>query len=258
MEVEAAVDNGRRKEREKGRTLKTLALLVSIILLIVGAVGAPLLTRIYFLHGGARIWVTTFSQFAAFPIVLPFIYGSYYRRQQRETRIFYLSAKMKAASVVLGLIGVFNSWVSSYGVMAVPVSTGTLLIATQIIFTGLFAFILVRQKFTAFSVNAVVLLVIGIVLLGVQSSSDRPPGESTKKYLYGFFAMIACAVLLGLTFPLIQWVYIKFKQNPSLSTILEMQIIMSITGTVFCAVAMAINYDYRVKERKKEKKAIFR
>ena len=257
MEVEAAVDNGGRKEREKGKTLKTLALLVSIILLVVGVQGAPLLTRIYFLHGGARIWVTSFVQFAAFPIVLPFIYGAHYRSQQRETSAIYLSGKIKAASVVLGLIGAFNSWVYSYGVMAVPISTGTLLLATQIIFTGLFAFLRVRQKFTAFSVNAVVLLVIGIVLLGVQSSSDRPPGDSAKKYLYGFFALIAAAVLLGSTFPLTQWVYVKFKQNSSLSTILEMQIITSITGTVFCAVAMAINYDYRVRE-KKEKKTIFR
>ena len=251
MEVHPALDDNRRKDRKRGRTLRNVALLLSIVILTVGILGAPIVTRIYFVHGGTRVWVTTLAQFIAFPIVLPFIYGSYaHRNRNGDTRVFHLSVKVMAASVAVGLIGVLNAWFYAYGIMSIPASTSTLIISTQIVFTALFAFLFVRQKFTAFSVNAIVLLLIGIVLLGVQSGSERISGQSTKKYLLGFFAMLTAAALFGLSLPLIQWIYLRFKQKQSISTVLEMQLIYSVVGSVFSAVAMAINHDYRVRKKK--------
>lgn len=247
MAIEAQAPDREETERERKETIRRVTLLLSIIFLVVGAVGAPLLTRIYFLHGGSRVWVTTIAQFIAFPVILPVLYAAYLRSSRRgERKLVELSAKVMATSVGIGIIAAVDSYLYAYGSMTLPVSTSTLLIATQVVFTAIFAFLLVRHKFTAFSINAIVLLVIGAVLLGVQSNGDRPPGESDKKYYLGFFAMIGAAVLYGLMMPLIQWTYWWFKQKATLTTVMEMQIIISVSGVVFSAVAMIINKDFPV------------
>ncbi|KAH1113280.1 hypothetical protein J1N35_006658 [Gossypium stocksii] len=43
----------------------------------------------------------------------------------------------------------------AYGLSRLPVSTASLIIALQLAFTAVFAFLLVKQKFTAYSINAV-------------------------------------------------------------------------------------------------------
>ncbi|CAA7394167.1 unnamed protein product [Spirodela intermedia] len=253
MAIEARSSAPEERGRERKETFRRVALILSIIFLVVGAVGAPLLTRIYFLHGGSRVWVTTFVQFIAFPLVLPLLYASYLRRWQRgERKLVQLSAKVTAASVGIGIIAAADAYLYTYGSMSLPLSTSTLVFSTQVVFTAVFAFLLVRQKFTAFSVNAIVLLVIGAVLLGVQSSGDRPPGVSDKKYYLSFFAMIGAAVLYGLMMPLIQWTYWWFKQKATLTTVIEMQVIMSVSGIVFSAVAMIINKDFPAIKREAE------
>ncbi|CAA6658029.1 unnamed protein product [Spirodela intermedia] len=240
MAIEAQSSAPEKRGRERKETFRRVALILSIIFLVVGAVGAPLLTRIYFLHGGSRVWVTTFVQFIAFPLVLPLLYASYLRRRQRgERKLVQLSAKVTAASVGIGIIAAADAYLYTYGQCPSPCPPRRW-------------FSQRRQKFTAFSVNAIVLLVIGAVLLGVQSSGDRPPGVSDKKYYLSFFAMIGAAVLYGLMMPLIQWTYWWFKQKATLTTVMEMQVIMSVSGIVFSAVAMIINKDFPAIKREAE------
>ncbi|KAL8505474.1 hypothetical protein ACS0TY_016645 [Phlomoides rotata] len=46
-------------------------------------------------------------------------------------------------------------------------------------------------KFMAYSINTVVLLTVGPVVLGLHASSDRPKGKSNKEYWVGFFITMA-------------------------------------------------------------------
>ncbi|CAA6658164.1 unnamed protein product [Spirodela intermedia] len=249
MAIEAQSSAPEERGKERKETFRRVALLLSIIILVVGFVGAPLLIRIYFLHGGSRVWVTTIVQFIAFPLVLPLLYASYlHRRRRGDRKLIQLSANITAASLVIGIISAADGYLYAYGSMSLPVSTSTLVFSTQLVFTAVFAFLLVRQKFTAFSVNAIVLLVIGAVLLGVQSSGDRPPGVSDKKYYLSFIAMIGAAVLYGLMMPLIQWTYWWLKQKATLTTVMEMQVVMSVSGVVFSVVPMIINKDFPAEQ----------
>nr|GMD99569.1 purine permease 3-like [Ipomoea batatas] len=73
-----------------------------------------------------------------------------------------------------------------------PVSTSSLVVASQLAFTAGAAFVLVKQRFT---VNAVVLLTIGAGELAVGSRGDRPAGESKKEYVAAFLMTLGAAAL---------------------------------------------------------------
>lgn len=73
-------------------------------------------------------------------------------------------------------------YVYSLGAQALPLSTSSLLMATQLSFNAGFAFLLAGLRFTPFSTNAVVLLTVGPAVLGVGPSSENPAGESSRAY----------------------------------------------------------------------------
>lgn len=62
------------------------------------------------------------------------------------------------------------------GIARLPVSTATLIFATQL------AFIIVNQKFSPYSINAIVLLMAGVEVLTINSNNDRPKGISKPCY----------------------------------------------------------------------------
>ncbi|XP_078437500.1 purine permease 3-like isoform X2 [Wolffia australiana] len=247
MEVESRSFASKHEERvTKGRkTFGSWRLLISIIGLVVGSIGGPLLTRVYFVHGGSRIWLTTLLQFVAFPLCLPFMYFAYLHRKRRgENSLVVLSPKARVAGLGLGILNTVICYIYGYGSLSLPLSISTIILYAQVVFNALFAFLLVKHKFTVFSVNALVVLVSGVVLLGVQSSSERSPGEDNTRYYKGFVAMIGTSVLNGLLFPLIEWTFLKFKQKLSVTAVVELQIIFSISGGVFTVVGMLINHDF--------------
>ncbi|KAI4989997.1 hypothetical protein ZWY2020_038360 [Hordeum vulgare] len=92
------------------------------------------------------------------------------------TPLFLMSPRLLAAVVAVGLMTGLDDILYAYGLAYLPVSTSSILISTQLAFTAAFALLLVRQRFTAFSVNAVVLLSVGAAMLGMNAGGDRPAG----------------------------------------------------------------------------------
>ena len=126
----------------------------------------------------------------------------------------------------------------TYGIAKLPISTSALIIASQLAFTAAFAFLLVKQKFTSYSVNAIFLLSIGAGVLALHSSSDRPANESNKEYYLGFFMTLAAATLYGFILPLVELTYKKAKQAITYSLVMEIQMVMCFFATVFCTVGI--------------------
>ncbi|XP_019174181.1 PREDICTED: purine permease 3-like [Ipomoea nil] len=237
--------------------MRRILLFLSCIILSIGNCGGPLLIRLYFLRGGNRVWFSSWLQTAGFPVIFIPLLVSYHHRRRRacndestKSRKFFLITPF--LSIAAALFGVFlgvDNYLYSYGVSKLPVSTSSLIMATQLVFTAGFAFLLVKQKFTAFSINAVVLLTVGAVVLGLRAGSDRPAGESNKAYLLGFVLTVAAAALSGMMLPLIELSYLKAKQAASFSVVLEFQMIMGFVGTIFSTVGMIINKDFEVIPR---------
>ncbi|CAH9066997.1 unnamed protein product [Cuscuta epithymum] len=235
--------------------MKRLLLCLSSIILAVGVCGGPLLLRLYFLRGGHRIWFSSWLQTAGFPIIFIPLLISYHRRRRggenpkTTTTLFQISPCLSICAALIGVLVGADNYAYSYGMAKLPVSTSSLVSATQLAFTAAFAFLLVKQKFTAFSVNAVVLLTLGAVVLGVHAGNDRPHGEPKNAYTVGFVLTVVAAALYGLILPLVELSYAKAKQTISLSLVLEYQVIMSFVATVFSTIGMLINKDFEIWSR---------
>ncbi|KAM6560637.1 hypothetical protein CsatA_029876 [Cannabis sativa] len=248
------------KEMEEDENRKTkqrrILLIVNCILLTIGNCGGPLIMRLYFLRGGKRVWLSSWLETGGWPIILVPLAAAYYQRRRSHNpsnKIIQMKPFLFIGSAVIGLLTGFDDYMYAYGVARLPISTSSLIIASQLAFTAVFAYLLVKQKFTSYSVNSVVLLTTGAAVLALHTSSDRPNGESEKSYVIGFLMTVAAAVLYGLILPLVELMYKKSKQRITYSLVLEIQLVMCFFATAFCTVGMLINRDFKAisKESKK-------
>ncbi|XP_062164610.1 purine permease 1-like [Alnus glutinosa] len=232
--------------------MKKVLLILNCVLLSIGNCGGPLIMRLYFIHGGKRVWLSSWLETGGWPIVLLPLTVTYFHRRSTQgprAKLYFMKPPLFIASAGIGIITGFDDYLYAYGVARLPVSTSSLIIASQLAFTAGFAFLLVRQKFTSYSINAVVLLTIGPSVLALHTSNDRPGGESNKQYLVGFLMTVAAAALYGFLLPLIELTYKKAKQEITYSLVMEVQIVMSLFATLLCTVGMLINKDFKAIPR---------
>ncbi|CAA3003036.1 purine permease 3-like [Olea europaea subsp. europaea] len=237
-------------ETQASTTMKKVLLGLNCILLAIGNCGGPLVIRLYFIRGGKRIWFSSWLETSAWPIIFIPLTIAYMQRRKTgsatyKTRFFLMEPRVLIASAAIGILTGLDTYLYAYGVAKLPVSTSALVISTQLAFTAGFAFLLVKQKFTGYSINAIVLLTTGAAILGLHTSGDRPEGESKKEYLLGFFLTLAAAALYGFILPLVELMYLKAKQAITYTLVLEIQMVISFFATAVCTVGMLINNDFQ-------------
>lgn len=242
-------------EAEMSKNMKRFLLVANCLMLSIGNCVAPLANRLYFVKGGKRTWLTCALETAGFPFLIFPILASYiYRRKKGgpNTKLISISPSLIIPCAVIGLLTGVDDYMDSAGVSKLPVSTYSLVLASQLGFTAFFAWILVRQKFTFLHINAIFLLTAGAVVLAFHSGSDVPANESKKDYIIGFLMIIGVSVLYGFILPIIELMYKKAKQPITYSLVMEMQMVMAFSATVFCVVGMLINHDFRAIPREAE------
>ncbi|KAG2643937.1 purine permease 1-like [Panicum virgatum] len=247
------------------RLLRNPVLVANFVLMVVGSAGGPLFLRAYFLRGGARKWLSAFLQTAGFPILLVPLCASFSRRRRRRRSgsgeeasstkaaggapFFLMTPRLLAASAGIGVMTGLDDLLYAYGLAYLPVSTSSILISTQLAFTAAFALLLVRQRFTAFSVNAVALLSVGAVMLGMNAGGDRPAGVSRAQYGAGFAMTLGAAALFGLVLAVMELSQARHAARPGAAAVtytlvIEMQLVIGLTATIFTAVGMLVNNDF--------------
>lgn len=219
-----------------------ILLVLNCVALSIGGAAGTMLIRFYFLHGGNRIWFTAWLQTAACPLLILPIWISSRTKQPSEST--HVSPKLFLASVAIGILTGLDNFLYSWGLAYLPLSTSSLVIAPQLAFNALFAFFLVKQKFTVYSVNAIILLTMGSVMLAFHADGDRPQGVTSREYWLGFFAAGAAAALYGFILPLIELVYKKTTRKITYTLVMEMQLLMSLSASVVCTVGMVVNKDF--------------
>ncbi|XP_058097257.1 purine permease 1-like [Magnolia sinica] len=240
--MEGGVSTSPPKDTQK-RTINWWMIAINCTFTAVGTICGPLLMRLYYLHGGSRKWLTSWLQTAGFPIVLLPL-SILYIRQRASGMPFFAEPKLLMSSAVIGLLIGLDNFLYSLGLSFLPVSTSSLLFATQLAFTAFFALIIVRQKFSPYSVNAVVLMTLGSVLLGIRKSGDRPPEVSNGEYLLGFIMTIGAAALLGFILPCTELAYAKARKAITYPVVLQFQFNTTMFATIFCTIGMIINKDF--------------
>ncbi|KAI3887979.1 hypothetical protein MKW92_036735 [Papaver armeniacum] len=257
------------KEKKKETSIKlSWPLIFCCILLLVGQVGGPLLLRLYFSHGGQRKWLSSWLQNAAFPFLLIPILLSWFKSKSKSKSYdsqslstndvnpstnrklrFFVTRKLFISSVILGIMFGLDGFLYSLGLSYLPVSTSTLLMATQLAFTAVFALVLVKQKFTPYSINSVVLLILGSVVLAFHTSGDTPSGVSKGQYFLGFFMTLGAAALFGFILPLIELVYANACKVITYDLVMQMQFLTSLFATLFSTIGALINKDFQAISR---------
>ncbi|KAF8096555.1 hypothetical protein N665_0306s0012 [Sinapis alba] len=233
--------------------MKNGLLVLICMILAIGTCGGPLLTRLYYNNGGERIWFMSFLSTAGFPVILIPLVISFLSRRNRnnsenieKTEIVLMETPMFMASTVIGLLIGLDNYCFAYGLAYLPVSTTSLIVGTQLGFNAIFSFFIVKQKFTPFSVNAVVLLTAGTGILALRGDGDRPADVSHKEYVVGFLVTLTAAVLYAFILPVVELTYKKVRQEITFTLVLEMQLVMCIAASCFCLVGMLVEGDFKV------------
>ncbi|CAL9162856.1 unnamed protein product [Musa hybrid cultivar] len=262
MEVEGQDLDRRNKDAppQMNKGLRRALIGVNCVLMAIGNAGGPLLLRLYFHSGGKRQWLSGWLETGGWPIIfLPLLVSYLHRRRrllrgpghrhQPPTKLFLITRPLFLYCAALGLLLGLDDFLYAYGLSFLPVSTSALLISAQLVFTAFFAFVLVKQKFTPYSINSVVLLTVGAVMLGLHVSSDRPNNVTRGEYYMGFVLTLGAAAVYGLFLPLVELTYTKAKQAITYTLVMEMQMVMGFFATAFCTVGMLVNKDFQAIPR---------
>lgn len=165
METERQANNGN-GHIQANKSIKRFLIALNCVLLGLGDTGGPLTSRLYFRHGGHRNWLSSFLETAGFPILLlPLCINYLYRRHSsRSAPIFFITPCLFLACIGLGLLTGVDDYLYAYGLSFLPVSTSAILLSTHLSFTAFFAFLIVKQRFTVFTINSIALLTTGTII----------------------------------------------------------------------------------------------
>ncbi|KAF5733589.1 triose-phosphate transporter family protein [Tripterygium wilfordii] len=227
------------EQRTNNKTGKPYFILLGLnyAFLFVGSISSSLLSKYYFIHGGSSKWVSTWVQCAGFPLLLPPIYAPYYLLKCTNRRPFSsFTPRILILSIFVGLMLGLNNLLFSWGNSYLPVSTSSLLLASQLVFNLILSVIIVKQKITFLNLNCVILLTVSSVLIGLDSDHNKPPGLTQLKYYIGFFCTIGAGLLFALYLPVMEKIY---KKVTCYSMVMEMQLVMEIAATVLATVGMS-------------------
>ncbi|GAB4844960.1 hypothetical protein Ancab_038354 [Ancistrocladus abbreviatus] len=237
-------------------TKRTTLLLLNCLTLAIGIGGRPLVTRLYYIHGGKSIWLQAWLETAAFPIIAS-KFGPTHSSSSSPRKPVNLNLSLFISAVLIGILGGAADYFYEYWVKHVPMSCWHILVTqllycctalqlvTQLAFTAAFTFLLVHQRFTPHWINSVVLLTMGAAVLAMHTNSDRPENVTSKQYYMGF-AMLLSAAICALMLPSIELGYTKANMDMDYPLVMEFQFVLSLSATLFCTVGLIISKDFKV------------
>ncbi|CAI0545175.1 unnamed protein product, partial [Linum tenue] len=229
---------------------------------LLGQSAALLLGRLYFLKGGNSKWMSSVVQVLGFPVLIPFYIFITMKEGQKGVAIddeddddrkppspYTLGAIYASLGLIIGL----NCFLYSVGLQNLPVSTYTLLCASQLAFNSFFSYFINGQKFTPFVVNSLVLLTISSVLLVFNkddtSSSSTAPAISRVKYIIGFLCTLTSSALYGVVLSVTQFVFTRVVKRQTFKQVMEMIITENVVASVVTVVGLFASGEWRSIDR---------
>ncbi|KAJ4826635.1 hypothetical protein Tsubulata_002239 [Turnera subulata] len=220
------------------------------VFLLAGQSVATLLARLYFDRGGNSNWMATFVQPCGFMILLPlyFISSAPKNPDDANTTTNTSSPSFLVLMLIYISFGIFiaaDCMFYSLGQKYLPVSTFSLLCASQLGFNALFSFFLNSQKFTPFIVNSLVLLTISSALLVFQGKSVTSVENPEGKYAVGFICTVVASAGYGLLLSLTQFAFRKILKQANFKVVLDMIIYPSVVATCVVLVGLFASGEWK-------------
>lgn len=212
------------------------------VFVIAGQAVATLLGRQYYDKGGKSTWLATLVQLSGFPILIPFYFFPPLKNITKTKNTANISTKPASPMAVggvyisLGLLVAVDCYLYSVGLMYIPVSTYSLICASQLAFNALFSYFLNSQKFTPFIINSLLLLTLSSTLL--VSDGDSSNKVSRGKYIIGFLCTVGASAGYGLVLSLTQLSFHKVIKKQTFTAVMDMIIFQSVVATAAILVGL--------------------
>ncbi|CAN6459093.1 unnamed protein product [Victoria cruziana] len=216
-------------------------LFLSSAAMLVAFPASSLLSRFYFFNGGKSKWIISWVAVAGWPLTA-LLLVTLYLRGIPPTR---LTANLCFSYILLGLLSAADNLMFAWAYAFLPASTAALIASSSLVFSAIFGYALVENKLNSCTINAIVVITAGTVLIGLDSSSDRLPGVTSKQYAVGFVWDILGSALHGLIFALSELLFVKILGRRSFHVVLEQQTIVSLLAFVFTTIGVALNKDFK-------------
>ncbi|XP_012072056.1 probable purine permease 10 [Jatropha curcas] len=219
--------------------------------LLVGQTVATILGRLYFDRGGNSKWMATFVQTAGFPINLLFYFFTPFKNLKPSNNIIIIhtnsTSKLKLV-LIYTMFGIFlaaNCLLYSLGLLYLPVSTFSLISASQLGFNALFSFFLNSQKFTPFIINSVFVLTISSTLLVFQDDSTESKKISKGEYVIGYICTVTASAGYALMLSSTQFCFKKVFKQENFKIVLDMIFYPSIVATLAILVGLFASGEWK-------------
>ncbi|XP_065877926.1 probable purine permease 10 [Euphorbia lathyris] len=215
-----------------------------IISLLCGQSIALILGRLYFVKGGNSKWLATLVQIIGFPVLIPYYFIIKVKKPDPNTKSPSLLT-LSAIYLTFGMLIAADCYLYTIGLQYLPVSTYTLICASQLSFNSFFSYFLNSQKFTPFIINSLVLLTISSVLLVFNNESSDPNGVSRVKYIIGFVCTVAASAGYGLVMSLTQLCFTKVLKSRTFNIVMGLIIYQQVVASGAVMVGLFASGEWR-------------
>lgn len=227
----------------KSRPLRHWILLgLSAAAMLVAFPASSLLSRLYFAKGGKSKWVASWVAVAGWPIPALLLIPMYSFNEVSPTP---LNLKLTVSYIGLGFLSAADNLMYAYAYAYLPASTASLLASTVLVFSTLFGYFIVKNKINAAIINSIVIITAAMVIIALDSESDRYSYVTNTQYVMGFFWDIIGSALHGLIFALTELVFDKFLGRRSFHVVMEQQVMVSLFGFLFTTLGMVASKDFQ-------------
>ncbi|XP_020600142.1 probable purine permease 11 [Phalaenopsis equestris] len=229
-----------------------LLVVLNIFFLLVGQTVATLLARFYYDQGGNSKWLSTLVQTALFPLLyiffifFPTTTTSSFSSPSPNTISGPSTRKLALIYTALGLLIAANNLMYSYGLLYLPVSTYSLICASQLAFNAIFSYFINSQKFTPLIFNSVVLLSFSSALLGLDKDSSGDSSTIPRgKFILGFILTVGASASFSLILSLMQLTFEKVLKKETFAVVLEMQIYTAFVASCAAVVGLFASGEWK-------------
>ncbi|KAF8775022.1 hypothetical protein HU200_005071 [Digitaria exilis] len=193
--------------------------------------------------------MTTLTQSGGSPLLaIPLLLTPPGEEQPRQPQ----PAASKLATIYIGigvLIGVDNL-MYAYALQYLPVSTFSLVAATQLGFNAVTSRLINAQRFTPLIANSVVVLTFSAALLGVSSASDGTSSSGDHqprgKYAAGFVLTLAASAIFALILSLYELTFEKVVKAQTPRWVLRVQMYSSLVASAVAVAGMMTSGEWRM------------
>ncbi|XP_018451566.2 probable purine permease 10 [Raphanus sativus] len=226
---------------------RLLRVIAYTFFVISGQSVATILGRLYYDNGGNSKWLATVVQLVGFPVLLPYYLFSIktHKTTHRDDGKSASPRNRVLVYLVLGLLVGGDCYLYSTGLLYLPVSTFSLICASQLAFNAFFSYFLNSQKLTPIILNSLLLLTISSTLLAFNNEESSFKKVTRAQYVTSFICTIGASAGFGLVLSLQQVAFRKVLKRQTFSEVMDMIIYVSLVASCVSLVGLFASGEWK-------------